>query len=105
MQTMLIAVQNTVPAKDMGVATSSATFFRQLGGTLGVAVFLSLLFNSLPDQIQGAFQTAAQHPDVPAGRAARPRPIRTARATQVATQLIAGRAGQRGGRRRRSATR
>ena len=59
MQTMLIAVQNTVPAKDMGVATSSATFFRQLGGTLGVAVFLSLLFNSLPDKVQGALQSAA----------------------------------------------
>ncbi|ACV77177.1 MDR family MFS transporter [Nakamurella multipartita] len=62
MQTLLIAVQNTVPAKDMGVATSSATFFRQLGGTLGVAVFLSLLFNSLPDKIQGAFQSAAGNP-------------------------------------------
>jgi EmrB/QacA subfamily drug resistance transporter len=62
MQTLLIAVQNTVPAKDMGVATSSATFFRQLGGTLGVAVFLSLLFNSLPDKIQAAFQSAAGNP-------------------------------------------
>jgi len=62
MQTLLIAVQNTVPAKDMGVATSSATFFRQLGGTLGVAVFLSLLFNSLPGKIQSAFQSAAGNP-------------------------------------------
>ncbi len=62
MQTMLIAVQNTVPAKDMGVATSSATFFRQLGGTLGVAVFLSLLFNSLPDKVQGALQSAGSTP-------------------------------------------
>jgi hypothetical protein len=62
MQTMLIAVQNTVPAKDMGVATSSATFFRQLGGTLGVAVFLSLLFNSLPDKIQSALQSASITP-------------------------------------------
>ena len=62
MQTMLIAVQNTVPAKDMGVATSSATFFRQLGGTLGVAVFLSLLFNSLPDKVQGALQSASTTP-------------------------------------------
>jgi EmrB/QacA subfamily drug resistance transporter len=59
MQTLLIAVQNTVPAKDMGVATSSATFFRQLGGTLGVAVFLSLLFNSLPDKVSGALREAA----------------------------------------------
>ena len=62
MQTLLIAVQNTVPAKDMGVATSSATFFRQMGGTLGVAVFLSLLFNSLPDKISSAFQAAAGNP-------------------------------------------
>lgn len=62
MQTLLIAVQNTVPAKDMGVATSSATFFRQMGGTLGVAVFLSLLFNSLPDKISAAFQSAAGNP-------------------------------------------
>ncbi len=63
MQTLLIAVQNTVPAKDMGVATSSATFFRQLGGTLGVAVFLSLLFNSLPDKVQGALQSAGRTPE------------------------------------------
>jgi len=63
MQTLLIAVQNTVPAKDMGVATSSATFFRQLGGTLGVAVFLSLLFNSLPDKVQGALQSAGTTPE------------------------------------------
>jgi hypothetical protein len=39
-----------VEAKDIGVATSSATFFRQMGGTLGVAVFLSILFNSLADK-------------------------------------------------------
>ena len=69
MQTMLIAVQNTVPAKDMGVATSSATFFRQLGGTLGVAVFLSLLFNSLPDKDPDRVPVRVAEPRVPAGRA------------------------------------
>jgi hypothetical protein len=36
----------------MGVATSSVTFFRQMGGTLGVAVFLSVLFTVLPSHIQ-----------------------------------------------------
>ena len=87
MQTMLIAVQNTVPAKDMGVATSSATFFRQLGGTLGVAVFLSLLFNSLPDRIQSAFQTASQNPDFQgAVRAAAADPASPSH--EVATQLV-----------------
>ncbi len=62
MQTMLIAVQNAVPARDMGVATSSATFFRQLGGTLGVAVFISLLFNSLPNKMTAAVQASATNP-------------------------------------------
>jgi len=50
MQTLTIASQNAVEAKDIGVATSSATFFRQMGGTLGVAVFLSILFNNLADK-------------------------------------------------------
>ncbi len=62
MQTLLIAVQNAVPAKDIGVATSSATFFRQLGGTLGVAVFLSLLFNSLPNKIAAALSASKTDP-------------------------------------------
>lgn len=50
MQTLTVASQNAVEAKDIGVATSSSTFFRQMGGTLGVAVFLSILFNSLADK-------------------------------------------------------
>lgn len=50
MQTLTIASQNAVEARDIGVATSSATFFRQMGGTLGVAVFLSILFNNLADK-------------------------------------------------------
>jgi len=50
MQTLTIASQNAVEAQHIGVATSSATFFRQMGGTLGVAVFLSILFNGLADK-------------------------------------------------------
>ena len=45
MQPMILAVQNAVRPRDIGVATSSATFFRQIGGTLGTAVFLSILFS------------------------------------------------------------
>jgi EmrB/QacA subfamily drug resistance transporter len=56
MQTLVLAVQNAVPPQDMGVATSSVTFFRQMGGTLGTAVFLSVLFNTLPDKIGAAFR-------------------------------------------------
>jgi EmrB/QacA subfamily drug resistance transporter len=54
MQTLTLAAQNAVPAKDIGVATSSTMFFRQMGGTLGVAVFISILFNRLPEAIKGA---------------------------------------------------
>lgn len=62
MQTLMIAVQNAAPARDMGVSTSSATFFRQLGGTLGVAVFISLLFNAWPTNIQSSITAAAGTP-------------------------------------------
>lgn len=55
MQTLIIAVQNAGPRRDMGVSTASATFFRQIGGTAGVAVFLTILFNTLPGNIAKAF--------------------------------------------------
>jgi EmrB/QacA subfamily drug resistance transporter len=44
MQTIVLAMQNAVDPRDMGVATAATTFFRQVGGTLGTAVFLSILF-------------------------------------------------------------
>jgi hypothetical protein len=62
MQTMMMAVQNTVSARDIGVATSSATFFRATGGTIGTAVFLSLLFNNLPTNVATQVQAAASTP-------------------------------------------
>lgn len=55
MQTLTIASQNAVGARDIGVATSSSTFFRQIGGTLGVAVLFSVLFSRIPDTIAAAF--------------------------------------------------
>ena len=63
MQTLTIAAQNAVSSQDVGVATSSATFFRQMGGTLGVAIFLSILFNEVgnkADQIQAGIKAAIQ---------------------------------------------
>ncbi|MBK7274173.1 MAG: MFS transporter [Actinomycetales bacterium] len=60
MQPLTLAVQAVVDPRDMGMATSAATFFRQMGGTLGVAVFLSVLFNSVGDNIKNAFVAAAK---------------------------------------------
>ncbi|WP_022901055.1 MDR family MFS transporter [Humibacter albus] len=51
MQTLVLASQNSVEPKDMGVASSAATFFRQIGGTLGTAIMLSVLFSVLPGNI------------------------------------------------------
>ncbi|MCU1440918.1 MAG: family efflux transporter permease subunit [Rhodoglobus sp.] len=55
MQTLTIASQNSVGPRDIGVATSSSTFFRQIGGTLGVAVLFSVLFSRIPETIASAF--------------------------------------------------
>ncbi|MQA10856.1 MAG: DHA2 family efflux MFS transporter permease subunit [Pseudonocardiaceae bacterium] len=62
MQTLIIAVQNAGPKRDMGVSTASATFFRQIGGTAGVAVFLSILFSTLTDNIATAFRDSGLSP-------------------------------------------
>jgi EmrB/QacA subfamily drug resistance transporter len=76
MQPLTLAVQNAVSPRDIGVATSSATFTRQIGGTLGVAVFLSILFSAVPDRLQTAmgkigptpeFQAALKSPVSPTG--------------------------------------
>lgn len=56
MQTTMIASQNAVEAKNIGVATSTATFFRQMGGTFGIAIFMSVLFGQVADKIAEAFQ-------------------------------------------------
>ena len=63
MQTLTIAAQNAVPMRDLGVATASATFFRQMGGTVGVAVFLSVLFSTVPDNIKDAFTRIVPTPE------------------------------------------
>jgi predicted MFS family arabinose efflux permease len=60
LQPLLLTVQSAVPPTSIGVATSSATFFRQIGGTLGVAVFLSILFSSVGANIAGHIREDAQ---------------------------------------------
>ncbi len=58
-QPLTLAVQNAVSPREIGVATSSATFTRQIGGTLGTAVFLSVLFTTVPGRISAAFERIA----------------------------------------------
>jgi Major Facilitator Superfamily len=58
-QPVILAVQNSVAPQEMGVASSSVTFFRQMGGTIGVAAFLSILFTRLPTDISNSIREAA----------------------------------------------
>ena len=60
MQPLLLIMQSAVPPSEIGVATSSATFFRQIGGTIGVAVFLSILFSTVGGNIADEFGEAAK---------------------------------------------
>ncbi|MEU8326773.1 MDR family MFS transporter [Micromonospora sp. NPDC048839] len=58
MQSLILAVQNAVSVRDLGAGTSSATFFRSLGGSFGVAilgtVLSSRLASGLGDRLPGA---------------------------------------------------
>ncbi len=63
MQPIMLAMQNILPPKDMGLSTGTATFFRQIGGTLGVAVFFSLLFSLMGPNISDEMKSAATTPE------------------------------------------
>jgi hypothetical protein len=53
MQTLVLATQNEVPFRDLGVATSSVSFFRSMGGSIGVALFGALFNSGLASRLNG----------------------------------------------------
>jgi MFS family permease len=52
MQVLVLAVQNCSGPQDIGVATSTATFFRSMGGSLGVALFGAIFASRLGHELQ-----------------------------------------------------
>jgi MFS family permease len=52
MQVLVIAVQNAVEYRDLGAATSGATFFRSMGGSFGTAVFGAIFANLLSGNLR-----------------------------------------------------
>ncbi len=64
MQNLVLAAQNDVPAHELGAATSVVSFFRSLGGTIGVSVLGALLATRVADDLsvlgtaEGAGQAA-----------------------------------------------
>jgi EmrB/QacA subfamily drug resistance transporter len=60
MQPNMLAVQNAVEPRDLGTGSSSVMFFRQIGGSLGTAVFLSILFGTASSDIGDEISLASQ---------------------------------------------
>ena len=71
-QSIILAMQNAVEPRDMGVATSAVTFFRQVGGSLGTAIFLSILFTNAGTNIVSEYAKAKGTPAFQAAAAAHP---------------------------------
>jgi MFS family permease len=51
MQNLVLVVQNSVPLRELGAASGAITFFRSLGGTIGVSVLGAVLANQVADKI------------------------------------------------------
>ncbi|WP_427118362.1 MDR family MFS transporter [Pseudarthrobacter scleromae] len=63
MQPLTLAMQVSVPRRDMGVGTSSAAFFRSMGGAVGTAVFISMLFSLAASRIADTMKSAMGSPE------------------------------------------
>jgi EmrB/QacA subfamily drug resistance transporter len=64
MQTLILAAQNAVNLRDMGVVSSATTFFRSMGGSFGVAIFGAIFASRLAVEVP-AHIPAALLRDVP----------------------------------------
>jgi EmrB/QacA subfamily drug resistance transporter len=56
-----LAIQNSVNVREMGAATSSSQFFRQIGATIGVAIFGTLLATTLTARLPQYLPAQMQH--------------------------------------------
>lgn len=59
MQVTMLIAQNSVSQRDMGVASSTATFTRSIGGAFGVAIFGSLFTSRLTSGLAGSLPSGA----------------------------------------------
>ena len=89
MQTLLTAIQNSIDPRDMGAATGSVTFFRQMGGAIGVAAFGAVFGSRLAHYVAGIGAEGAATPDVNDVTAiqALPEPVKTEVLTAMASAL------------------
>ncbi|MDR2307915.1 MAG: MFS transporter [Paucimonas sp.] len=62
MQVLILAVQNSVEPRHMGVATSGATLFRSIGGAIGVSVFGALFSHDLLQRLAATYPAGSNPP-------------------------------------------
>lgn len=63
MQVVILIVQNAVPADEIGTATSSNNYFREVGAALGVAIFGTIFTNRLSEKLITVFTDAGASPE------------------------------------------
>jgi EmrB/QacA subfamily drug resistance transporter len=69
MQVLVLAVQNAVPYEMLGVATSGATLFRSMGGSLGTAILGAIFSNRLSDLLEAKLPAGPAASAVEGGQA------------------------------------
>jgi EmrB/QacA subfamily drug resistance transporter len=67
MQTTMLIAQNSVGPRDIGVASSAATFFRSIGGSFGVSLFGALFNHSLTSSLTASIGKSAAEKITSAG--------------------------------------
>jgi EmrB/QacA subfamily drug resistance transporter len=63
MPVLILAVQNSVRPADLGTATSANNYFRQIGGSVGAAIFGTLFADRLADSLERRLPSAQGLPD------------------------------------------
>ncbi|MFJ4716668.1 MFS transporter [Streptomyces sp. NPDC088785] len=63
MPVLVLAVQNSVRPSDLGTATSANNYFRQIGGSVGAAIFGTLFANRLGDALADRLPRGGRLPD------------------------------------------
>lgn len=63
MSILVLAVQNSVRPSDLGTATSAHNYFRQIGGSVGAAIFGTLFAGRLADALAVRLPSGADLPD------------------------------------------
>ncbi len=87
MQVLVLAVQNAVPLRHMGTATSGTILFRQVGGSVGIAMFGAIFANRLASELVSRGVHSVGHSVSPAAIRHLPAAARRAYAASVAGAL------------------